>query len=85
MDARRRTCDCYETGSMEKQQLGCLVVAGWLRLCVCAATSRRDRAWVMRCERASECRLARAACGTKERETRSVTADCGICRRCTSR
>ena len=51
VDARRRTCDCYETGSLEKQQLGCSVVAGWLRLCVCAATSRRGRAWVQRCER----------------------------------
>lgn len=31
VEARRRTCDCRETGSMEKQQLGRLVVAGWLR------------------------------------------------------
>lgn len=58
VEARRRTCDCCETSSMEKQQLGCSVVAGWLRVCLCAATSRRGRsggrAWVMRCSRASE-------------------------------
>ena len=53
VDARRRTCDCYETGSLEKQQLGCSVVAGWLRLCVCAATSRRGRVG-RGCEAASE-------------------------------
>ena len=53
VEARRRTCDCHETGSMEKQQLSCLVVAGWLRLCVCAATSRRGRVG-RGCEAASE-------------------------------
>lgn len=68
MEARTRTCDCCETGSMEKQQLSCSVVAGWLRVCLCAATSRRGRsggrAWVGDAVLASERATAgwRAAC-----------------------
>ena len=82
-DATRRTCYSHDTSSIEQQQqLGRLVVAGWLRVC----GAPRPAAVVGRVEeRAIARRRARAWCGTETGKLVALrNSGLWICRGCRS-